>query len=163
MPVNISQVRESDAVSFDGIPPSYYLLGLLSAFDNRFQAMADRVMKVITWKQFFAVICISLCKEPPGIGELAEIMGSSHQNVKQLLMKLQRKDFVRLEADPSDARRQRVVLTQACLDFCRRNDDASAALMERLFEGVTPEQLAATISTVTRIEDNMKNVGEVAE
>lgn len=80
----------------------YFLLGLLSAFDNRFQAMADKTMEEISWKQFFAIICINLCKENPTIKELAEIMGSSHQNVKQILLKLEKKGFVKITLDEKD-------------------------------------------------------------
>ena len=36
-------------------------------------------MKEISWKQFFAIICINLCKTPPTVKELAKIMGSSIQ------------------------------------------------------------------------------------
>lgn len=158
--MKIKEVAQSGLVDFEGVPSQYYLLGLLSAFDNRFQAMADRAMGVISWKQFFAVICINLCKEPPSIGELAEIMGSSHQNVKQLLLKLERKGFVAFAEDPADARRQRVLLTEECRAFCSRNDDRSAALMERMFHGVSPEQLAVTIDTITKIEANLNRCGE---
>lgn len=81
--MNIKEVIKSDKVDFTGTPSSYFLLGLLSAFENRFQAVADGTMKEISWKQFFAIICINMCKEKPTVKELAEIMGSSHQNVKQ--------------------------------------------------------------------------------
>ena len=71
--MNIREVMQQENVDFTGIESSYFLLGLLSAFDNRFQAMADRTMEEISWKQFFAIICINLCKENPTIKELAEI------------------------------------------------------------------------------------------
>lgn len=44
----------------------------------------------------FAIICIGLCKECPTIGELAEVMGGSHQNVKQILNKLRQRGFLEL-------------------------------------------------------------------
>ncbi|MBR3598354.1 MAG: MarR family transcriptional regulator, partial [Lachnospiraceae bacterium] len=103
--MNINEVIRSDKVDFTGIEPSYFLLGLLSAFDNRFQAMADNDMKEISWKQFFAIICIDMCKESPTVKELAEIMGSSHQNVKQILLKLEKKGFVRIAVDEKDKRK----------------------------------------------------------
>ena len=90
--MNIKEVINSGKVDFTGIEQSYFLLGLLSAFDNRFQAVADGTMQEISWKQFFAIICINMCKEKPTIKELAEIMGSSHQNTKQILLKLKKKD-----------------------------------------------------------------------
>ena len=61
--MNIKDVIRSDKVDFTGIDSSYFLLGLLSAFDNRFQAVADSTMKEVSWKQFFAIICINLCKK----------------------------------------------------------------------------------------------------
>ena len=48
--MNIKDVIRSDKVDFSGIELSYFLLGLLSAFDNRFQALADSMMKEISWK-----------------------------------------------------------------------------------------------------------------
>ena len=50
--MNLKEVIRSDKVNFTGIESSYFLLGLLSAFENRFQAMADSTMKEISWKQF---------------------------------------------------------------------------------------------------------------
>ena len=47
----------------------------------------------------FAIICINICKENPTINELSEVMGSSHQNVKQILLKLERKEFVTMIPD----------------------------------------------------------------
>ena len=101
----IDDVINSGKVDFSEIPPDYYLLGLLSAFENRFQAMADNLMKEISWKQFFAVICINLCKEPPTLKELSEVLGSSHQNVKQILLKLEKKGFITFRPDESDKRK----------------------------------------------------------
>ena len=89
--MNIEEVIQSNKVDFSGIPSDYYLIGLLSAFENRFQAVADNLMKEISWKQFFAIICINMCKEPPTLKELSDVLGSSHQNVKQILLKLEKK------------------------------------------------------------------------
>lgn len=93
-------------VKFGEMPPQPFMLGLLSAFDNRFQAGAGKFFKEITWKQFFAIICINICKENPTINELAEVMGSSHQNVKQILLKLESKEFVTMIPDEKDKRKQ---------------------------------------------------------
>ena len=117
--MNIREVIQQENVDFTGIESSYFLLGLLSAFDNRFQAMADKTMKEISWKQFFAIICINLCNENPTIKELAEIMGSSHQNVKQILLKLEKKGFVKIAIDETDRRKQRVELTDFCMEYCK--------------------------------------------
>ncbi len=156
--MNIKEVIRSDKVDFSGIELSYFLLGLLSAFDNRFQALADNMMKEISWKQFFAVICINLCKEKPTVKELAEIMGSSHQNVKQILLKLEKKGFVSISADENDKRKQRIELTDYCMEFCNKNDEMTTNIMTKMFDGISQQQLQATIQTIIQIEDNLKEI-----
>jgi len=158
--MNIKEVMQYENVDFNGIESSYFLLGLLSAFDNRFQAAADKAMKEISWKQFFAIICINLCKKEPAIKELAEIMGSSHQNVKQILLKLEKKGFVNLYADSEDKRKQRIELTEYCMEFCRKNDEMSSQIMKKMFEGISEEQLQTTILTIMQIENNLKQFGK---
>lgn len=158
--MNITEVINNDKVDFTGIESSYFLLGLLSAFESRFQAVADSTMREISWKQFFAIICINLCKDPPTVKELAEIMGSSHQNVKQILLKLEKKGFVRITIDERDKRKQRIELTDYCKEFCTKNDEMAMSFMRKMFRGISEEQLQVTIKTIIQIEDNLKEVRE---
>ncbi len=158
--MNIKEIINSDKVDFTGIELSYFLIGLLSAFENRFQAVADSIMKVISWKQFFAIICINLCKDKPTVKELADIMGSSHQNVKQILLKLEKKGFVSIAVDENDKRKQRIELTDYCRDFCSRNDEITINIIKKMFAGVSEEQLQVTIQTIIQIEDNLKEIRE---
>jgi len=158
--MNIKDVINSDKVDFTGIELSYFLLGLLSAFENRFQAVADSTMKEISWKQFFAIICINLCKDSPTVKELAEIMGSSHQNVKQILLKLEKKGFVSVIIDEKDKRKQRIYLTDYCRQFCSENDEMTINIMKKMFAGVSEEQLQVTIQTIIQIEDNLKEIAK---
>ena len=82
--------------------------------------------------------CLELFEAPPTLGELADALGCSHQNTKQLALKLAAKRYVRLVRDEADARRTRVVpglpaprcgsitaknrkhLCKRCLRACRR-------------------------------------------
>ena len=83
-------------------------------------------------------------------------MGSSHQNVKQILLKLEKKGFVRIAADENDKRKQRVEVTEYCMEFCQKNDDMSSQVMTQMFQGISEEQLRVTIQTIIQIEDNLK-------
>ena len=55
-----------------------------------------------------------------------------------------------------DKRKQRIELTQYCQEFCEKNDEMSMALLKKMFEGVSEEQLQITIQTIVQIEDNLK-------
>ncbi|MBO5114106.1 MAG: MarR family transcriptional regulator [Lachnospiraceae bacterium] len=147
---------QNNSVDFGQMMPAPFLIGLLSAFENRFQTVADSFFEEITWKQFFAIICINLCRESPTINELSEVMGSSHQNVKQILLKLEKKGFVEMIADEKDRRKQRIVTTKKCEDFCQRNDQGSKIQMNKIFEGISQEQLITTIQTISQMERNLK-------
>lgn len=131
------------------------LLGRISSFENRFQTMADRIMEEVSWKQYFLIICLEQCSIDPTLNDLAELAGSSHQNVKQLLIKLERKGFVEIYSDEKDKRKQRIRLTEKCRTFCETNNRKTAEVIDRMFCGITEEQLITTIQTISAIEKNM--------
>ena len=156
--MNIDQVIQSGQMDYTGIEAPYFLIGLLSAFENRFQAIADNAMQEISWKQFFAIICINICREAPTLKELSDILGSSHQNVKQILLKLEKKGFIRFRPDETDKRKQRIVLTEYCLEFCRKNDEAGWEFMNRMFDGIPQESIETTIRTILHMDQNLKEL-----
>ena len=159
--MNYDEAMNMSKVEFGHMPPQAFLLGLLSAFDNRYQAAADRYFREITWKQFFAIICINLCKEPPTLNDLSEVMGSSHQNVKQILLKLESKGFVSMKTDAKDKRKQRYFVTDKCRKFLEENDNrsrTSAQIIGQIFEGVDEKSLAVTIDTIMKMERNLDKI-----
>ena len=155
---NLEAVVGSEGLNFDGIDASLFLLGVLSAFDNRYQAKADSFFVDISWKQFFAIICINLCKETPTLKELADIMGSSHQNVKQILMKLEKKGYVQILPDQTDKRKQRIVLTEKTRAFCEEHEEGSQRIVGKIFEGIDPRDIGVTINTIMQMEKNLEEI-----
>ena len=153
---NLEEIINADELRFEGMDASLFLLGLLSAFENRYQAKADSFFEEISWKQFFAILCINLCKESPTIKELAEIMGSSHQNVKQILIKLENKGFVEIIADEQDKRKQRIVLTEKTMIFCEEHEEGSQRIIKKIFEGIDIENIEIVIKTLLQMEKNLK-------
>ena len=153
--MNYDEVMNIEKVKFGDMPPQPFLLGLLSAFDNRYQAAADAYFKEITWKQFFAIICINLSKE------LSDVMGSSHQNVKQILLKLEKKGFVSATPDEKDKRKQRIFVTDKCRAFLEQNDNngqQSRYVIGRIFEGIDEKSLQTTIQTIMKMERNLSEL-----
>ncbi|MCR5767907.1 MAG: MarR family transcriptional regulator [Lachnospiraceae bacterium] len=159
--MNYNEEMNMNNVEFGEMPPQAFLLGLLSAFDNRYQAAADAFFKEITWKQFFAIICINLCKEAPTINELSDVMGSSHQNVKQILLKLEKKGFITMMPDKNDKRKQRIIVTEEAGKFLEENDNSgqqSRYIIERIFGGIGEKDLMTTIQTIMKMERNLSEL-----
>ena len=156
--MNYDEAMNISKVEFGQMPPQAFLLGLLSVFDNRYQAAADKYFKEVTWKQFFAIICINMCKEAPTLNDLSEVMGSSHQNVKQILLKLESKGFVSMLTDKKDKRKQRFVITEKCKKFLEENDNQnrnSEKIIMSIFEGIDEISLKTTIETIIKMERNL--------
>ena len=153
--MNYDDAMNMNNVEFGNMPPQLFLLGLLSTFDNRYQAAADTFFKEITWKQFFAIICINICKEAPTINDLSDVMGSSHQNVKQILIKLEKKDYIKMVTDEKDKRKQRIYLTDKCREFSEKNDPQSRKIVDCIFKGIDENSLIITIQTIMKMDKNL--------
>lgn len=137
------------------IHPTAYLLGILSTFNNRYQTSANNYFKEVTWKQYFTLICIQLFNNPPILRDLAAAMDSSHQNVKQILNKLQKKGFIRLVEDEEDRRSQRVYLTEKVQMLYKTKEDGIHEFIQNLYQGISSEDLMTTIKTIQTMERNL--------
>lgn len=156
--MNYNELTGNTTVAFEDMPPGMFLLGLLSSFDNRYQACADSFFKEITWKQFFAIICINVCGGNPTINQLSEVMGSSHQNVKQILLKLEKKGFVKMISDEQDKRKQRIQITASCEEFCNSRDEECQRKLEHLFTGISDEEFFTAIRVIGQMDNNVKDM-----
>lgn len=145
----------------EGLEDRRALFGLFFAFGNRLQTAGDSFYEEITCKQFFLLICLSLFVEtPPTIGELAGVMGSSHQNVKQIAIKLERAGFVAIFYDKEDKRKIRVAATEKIGILSEKYREQEEKFMSELFGGITEEEIRLTYRVMSRIEKNLMAIRE---
>jgi MarR family transcriptional regulator, transcriptional regulator for hemolysin len=84
-----------------------YVLGSLFLLANKLQIKGDKFLSEdnITLRQWLLTVMILQFKDQhPTLGEVAKLMGTSHQNVKQLANKLKERGFLEIEKDKEDAR-----------------------------------------------------------
>lgn len=155
---SLEEIINGTELDFSGIESTFFLLGLISAFQNRYQAKADNFFEDISWKQFFAIICVELFDKSPTIKELSHIMGSSHQNVKQILNKLEDKGYLVIEFDKEDKRKQRVILTEKTRRFCEAHEEGSQRIVKGLFEGIGEKEIQIVIRTLLQMEKNLEQI-----
>lgn len=141
----------------------YVLFALLNALVNRMQAAGDAQFEEVTWKQWFALLGVSIFKEAPGIQEVAALIGTSHQNLKQLLLRLQKAGLVRLMKDPADQRRTLIVKTDAAAVFEQKYQADSGAFMRAIYQGIPEEDIAVTRRTIQHMDRNLRNLAETGE
>ncbi|HHV09949.1 MAG TPA: MarR family transcriptional regulator [Clostridiales bacterium] len=144
-----------------GLNDKSILFGLFFAFDNQLQAAGDTFYEGITSKQFFLTICLSLFHDHcPTINELSGIMGSSHQNVRQIANKLERNGFIKLLPDEQDKRKVRIIPTDKLMQLEMKHKNQGVEFMERLFDGLSEEEIAITLKAMIKIESNLISIRE---
>lgn len=137
------------------IDAPYYLIGLINRFNNGFQAAADNMFEELSWKQIFFMNCVTLFEDAPTIRDMAELLGCSHQNAKQILSKLEKQGFVKVSKDSVDKRKQRIMITEKAIEFRRHYDEPSEQAMESIFQNISKEELLTAISVFTRLNKNV--------
>lgn len=147
----------------DQIPNIQYIFGSLFVLANRVDTLLDRALQNynVSSKQWFLSICVaSLFEKDPSLKELAKESGSSHQNVKQVALKLQDKDLLSLYKDPKDARTTRVRLTSNSVDFWQKTDQDSQIFMTKLFGNISEDELSVVRKVFNQLSENLGKMEE---
>lgn len=140
------------------IEDRYYLFGMLAAFANRMQTVGDTVFEEVTWKQWFALLGANVLQPDPSVSQVAGFIGTSHQNMKQLLLRLQSAGLVSLVKDKSDLRRTLIRLTPEAEAFENKYREKSGLFMDALFEGISAEALAAARQVIRQLDENLRAI-----
>lgn len=152
-------MNSTDALNM--MDAKYALFGFFFAFHNRLQTAGDSFYEEITCKQFFLMACMNLFKDsPPTANDLAKVMGCSRQNVKEILTSLEKKGFVSLVPCQSDKRKRIVILTKKAALLAERYSSKETEFIERLYKGVTEEQIKSTYCFLAKLEENLKTLNE---
>jgi len=132
-----------------------FLFGSIFLLSNRLQALGDQSLMGddLTLRQWFLTVMILQFDEAPGptLGEVAKLMGTSHQNVKQLALKLRDKDFLSMDKDASDGRMLRLRLTDKSRKFWDGKEEEQNQFIETLFQQTTNEEVQKTASLFQKI------------
>jgi DNA-binding MarR family transcriptional regulator len=143
-------------VEVKDIDDKKYLFGMLLVIGNRLQTIGDEFYEEITCKQWFILVGISLFEEePPTINEITDAIGSSHQNIKQIVQKLENAGFVKMYRDENDRRKIRVKLTSKCEEFSKKYQKKEDEFLDSLFEGIDQESFSITLNTMRKLEENI--------
>ncbi|WP_161962412.1 MarR family winged helix-turn-helix transcriptional regulator [Nocardioides speluncae] len=112
----------------------------------------------LTTKQA-ALLTVVIALDRPTVTEAAAALRTSHQNVAQLVAPLERKGFLRVEADPGDRRRKRLAVTEASNAYWLGRDDADEAAVAEWFSALTPTELATFLDFCERILGGLDGSG----
>lgn len=151
----------------DLLPDMQYFFGALFVVSNRLDTLLEREFNRfgVTTKQWFLSVVIDKLfdEQPPTIKQAARAMGSSHQNVKQLALKLNSKGLLGLEKDERDTRATRLRLTEEGCSLWKRVRTQRDSFNERLFDGVSEEELRTVRNVMEKLLMNIETIDHKEE
>lgn len=146
-----------------------YIFGTIFLIANKLQAIGDQFLgEDMTTKQWLLSVVLSQAGDkPPTLSRVAEMMGSSRQNVKQLALKLEEKEFLKIEKDEQDARILRLKLTEKSRVFWEERQEKDNQFVADLFMDFTEEEIDIVYGGIRKLIRKVigmeKNMAEKAE
>lgn len=136
------------------------IYGAMFAVTNLIQSEGDFVIDGITMRQQFLLILLSqFGDESPTLQELAEVFGSSYQNVKRMASQLEEDNYLVIKKDSVDRRKIRLILNQRNFDKLQKSSvNRMKEFMNQIFSGVSSEDKSTLLDTLRIMEDNLKQV-----
>ena len=133
-----------------------FIYGAIHLLANRLQTVGDRIDPTISSKQWFLLAVIAKFTEaPPNIGDVAEVLGTSRQNVKKMANILERQGFLKMEKDKSDLRSIQLFLTKKCRAYFKSREQQEIECLERIFVGMDDEILNNLCVGMNKLIENI--------
>ena len=145
----------------DIIDKQKFIFGSIFLLANKLQVIGDQYLgrDGITTKQWFLTAMISQFQDNhPTLSEVAELMGSSRQNVKQLALKLEEKGFISMEKDDQDGRALRLKLTENFKTFWESRENEDDQFIKELFTDLSEEEIYIMFSSFNKLLKNIEQI-----
>jgi len=129
-----------------------HFFGSIFMLSNKMQAWGDGFFPNLTFKQLFLLLFINKMEtENPTVKAVADFSGTSRQNIKKMLERLEIDGYVSLTRSENDARAWSVSLTEKSLAYFAEHEQKSAEIVGELFADISDNDLESAIQTVNRL------------
>lgn len=137
------------------------IFGMLFKVSNGLQVYLDRQLSQdkLTAKQMFLMIVVNTFGDDyPSLKQVAERSSSSYQNVKQLALKLEKAEYLKIELDPKDKRKRVLKLTDKARAYWYERDGQDEKQMTSLFAGCTDDALNECLKVIKQLALNIEKM-----
>lgn len=145
----------------DNLDKQKFIFGGLFLLANKLQVIGDKHIadEDMTLKQWFLTVMISQFQDVnPTLSEVAEFMGTSRQNVKQLALKLQEKNFLNIEKDEQDGRILRLKLTEKNKSFWEKREEKDNQFIIELFKDLSEDEIDKIYSGFNKLFERVEKM-----
>ena len=129
-----------------------YFFGSVLLLANKLQVWGDGKIPGPTFKQLFLLLFIKeMENKNPTVKEISDFTGTSRQNVKKMLERLEATGFVSLTRSKTDSRAWSVALTAKSFEFFAENEKKSTEIVSEMFASISDEELDAALQTMGKL------------
>jgi DNA-binding MarR family transcriptional regulator len=134
-----------------------FIFGSIFLLSNKLQQLGDKVTGEITLKQWFLLNLLKTAnKLSPNIHEIANMIGTSRQNISKMISSLEKKGMVKMVPSEKDHRAVYVSLTQKCLDYFTSRENAGNKLLDTIFQGIPSVESERTARLLGNMHHNIE-------
>lgn len=131
-----------------------FVIGSISLLSNKLSQFGDDLLPDITFKQFILLIMISKMEvEEKNINSIAEVVGTTRQNIKKMLTSLEAKGYVVISKSEYDARALKVELTQKTYQYFSDNEALAACETKQLFTPFSDTEIDSLVSNFQKLSN----------
>jgi DNA-binding MarR family transcriptional regulator len=110
----------------------------------------------LTIKQFLLIASIESFDEPPSIKDVANMVSTSHQNVKEIADRLEKMGFIRIERDQKDKRILRLKTTEKNARYWASRLDEHEDVIFALFDPFTDKEIHTFKVLINKFLDHLE-------
>jgi DNA-binding MarR family transcriptional regulator len=109
----------------------------------------------LTTKQFLVLAAVdTVFDHHPSLNEVAMVLSTSHQNIKQLAKQLEKKGFIEFGRDPIDRRRLLLKTTEQNRVFWDSHSKENIGFFKTLFGDLSGAEVAQLHRLLNKLMDN---------
>lgn len=141
------------------IPEREYIFASIFTLANRVQKLGDKLEDYMTIKQWMLIAVISKSENQAlTVSEAAEIIGSSHQNIKKMAVILEKQGFLTLTKHPQDRRAVVLSITDYCRAYFAERGAMEEAFLSDLFQGIDEESMTGLFRGILQLQTNIERM-----
>ena len=139
-------------------PETFEIFGKIFFLSNRLEYLGDNDLRKdgLTTKQWQLIaVTGKYFAYHPSVSEVAEVLSTTHQNIKQIALKLQEKGLISIEKDEKDRRVLRLRLTEKNRKYCESKSNQDIEFINSLFSALTEKEIQELYALLNKLEKSI--------
>jgi DNA-binding MarR family transcriptional regulator len=149
-----------DLGSTSGLPDAVRAFRLILAAGQLLRTRMDARLRPdeLTTQQAVVLTAVTAL-DGPSVSDVAAAIGSTRQNVTQLVTALQRKGMLRVDDDPTDSRRRVLTTTRLSDTYWKQRNAGDYAALDGWFAMLDREELRGLCDVLQRVVSGRQSEG----